>query len=98
MTIEKREEVMGLYDTYQKLLTEKQQEYFEEYYFDDLSISEIAQNHEVSRNAVFDQLKRVIGILEDYEAKLKLVAKFEQVEALNIPEQVKQSITDILKG
>ncbi|MDE7213906.1 MAG: DNA-binding protein, partial [Anaeroplasmataceae bacterium] len=59
MTFEKREEIISLYDAYGLLLTDKQRDYFESYYFDDLSISEIASNFEVSRNAVFDQIKRV---------------------------------------
>lgn len=98
MTLEKREEVINLYDVYQDLLTDKQKSYFEEYYFDDLSIGEIAENHTVSRNAVFDQLKRVIGILKDYEAKLKLVDKVNQIEKIDIPVSIKEEILDILKG
>ncbi|MDE7100539.1 MAG: hypothetical protein K2O05_01640 [Anaeroplasmataceae bacterium] len=98
MTLEKREEVINLYDVYQDLLTDKQKSYFEEYYFDDLSIGEIAENHAVSRNAVFDQLKRVIGILKDYEAKLKLVDKVNQIENIDMPSSTKEKILDILKG
>ncbi|MDE5565928.1 MAG: DNA-binding protein [Anaeroplasmataceae bacterium] len=98
MTLEKREEVINLYDVYQDLLTDKQKSYFEEYYFDDLSIGEIAENHTVSRNAVFDQLKRVIGILKDYEAKLKLVEKTSQIEDMDLPSSAKEKILDILKG
>lgn len=98
MTLEKREEVINLYDVYQDLLTDKQKSYFEEYYFDDLSIGEIAENHTVSRNAVFDQLKRVIGILKDYEAKLKLVDKVNQIENIDMPSSTKEKIIDILKG
>ncbi|MDE7095628.1 MAG: DNA-binding protein, partial [Anaeroplasmataceae bacterium] len=75
MTFEKREEIISLYDAYGSLLTDKQRDYFESYYFDDLSISEIATNFEVSRNAVFDQIKRVNLILMDYEGKLKIVDK-----------------------
>lgn len=98
MTIEKREEVIGLYDTYGMLLTDKQQAYFEEYYFDDLSIGEIAINHEVSRNAVFDQLKRVIGILMDYEEKLGIVSKVEKINQLSLTKPMKEKIMEILKG
>ena len=72
MTIDKREELIILYDTYSLLLTEKQKNYFEEYYFDDLSFTEIADNHGVSRNAVFDQIKKTLKILDDYEKKLHL--------------------------
>lgn len=75
MTIEKRAELIDCYDAYRSLLTPKQQIYFEAYYFDDWSITEIALNHAVSRNAVFDQIKRVSAILEEYEEKLAFIAK-----------------------
>lgn len=61
-----------LYDFYKDLLTDKQKKYFEEYYFMDFSLSEIAENYQVSRNAVFDQLNNTVKILENYEEKLKL--------------------------
>ena len=58
---------MNLYDYYGVLLTEKQQQYFENYYFDDLSLGEIAENDNVSRNAVHGQLKNVEERLQFYE-------------------------------
>lgn len=97
MTFEKREEIIGLYDTYGVLLTDKQKQYFESYYFDDLSISEIATNFEVSRNAVFDQLKRVNQILIEYEEKLKIVLKTQKIEKIKMPASVKEQIVNILK-
>ena len=66
---------MELFDMYQNLLTSKQQTYIESYYYDDLSITEISENLEVSRNAVHDLLKRSVAKLEDYESKLELVLK-----------------------
>ena len=75
MNIENRVELIELYDLYFELLTDKQKQYFEEYYFDDLSIGEIASNHEISRNAVHDQIKKVIKNLEDYESKIGLLKK-----------------------
>ena len=98
MTFEKREELIALYDTYKELLTDKQRQYFEEYYFDDLSISEIAINHDVSRNAVFDQVKRVASNLVEYEDRLKLVKKINEIQDLNINEDILNNILDILKG
>ncbi len=61
-----------LYSYYQNLLTTKQQSVFEFYYFEDYSISEIAESLEVSRNAVWDVLKNVEHNLEEYEQKLNL--------------------------
>lgn len=64
-----------LFDVYQDLLTEKQRLYVESYYLDDLSISEISENFEVSRNAAYDQIKRAVKKLEDFETKLQLLSK-----------------------
>ncbi len=65
----------NLYDYYGELLTDKQQEYYEDYYFNDLSLAEIAENNKVSRNAVHNQLKIAIEKLEFFEEKLKLYEK-----------------------
>ena len=65
----------NLYDYYGELLTDKQREYYEDYYFNDLSLAEIAENNNVSRNAVHNQLKIAIEKLEMYEEKLKLYEK-----------------------
>ena len=62
----------ALYDCYQLLLTEKQQSYFEEYYFYNLSFGEIGENEKISRNAVCKQVKDVCKKLEEYESKLHL--------------------------
>ena len=67
-------ELTRLYDLYQEVLTKKQQAYFEAYYFDDLSISEISENFGVSRNAVHDQVKRTVNKLEELEKNLRLSA------------------------
>lgn len=65
----------NLYDLYGDLLTDKQRQYFEDYYFNNLSFSEMADTYDVSRNAVFKQLHIVIDKLEEYEKKLKLLDK-----------------------
>ena len=49
--------ITNLYDCYGELLTDKQKEYFLDYYFDNLTLSEIADNNSVSRNAIHKQLK-----------------------------------------
>lgn len=98
MTIEQREELIELYDLYYSLLTDKQRQYFEEYYFDDLSIGEIAANHEISRNGVHDQLKRVVMILEEYEEKLGLSKKIKSIYSLDLDNETCEKIIDIIKG
>ena len=69
----------NLYDYYQNLLTEKQRLYFEEYYFNNLSLGEIAENYNVSRNAVFNQLKFVEKKLNEYEEYLQLYKKKNKI-------------------
>ena len=65
----------NLFDYYGELLNEKQQEYFKYYYFDNLSLSEIADNLNLSRNAIHKQLKQIEEKLEFYDNKLKLIDK-----------------------
>ncbi|MGN0973776.1 MAG: YlxM family DNA-binding protein [Bacilli bacterium] len=69
----------NLYDYYQNLLTEKQRLYFEEYYFNNLSLGEIAENYNVSRNAVFNQLKIAEKRLNEYENILQLYQKKNKI-------------------
>lgn len=64
-----------LYDLYGELLTDKQKNYFEDYYFNDLSFSEMAENYDVSRNAIFKQIHIVTDKLEEYESVLKIYEK-----------------------
>ncbi|MGL4338091.1 MAG: YlxM family DNA-binding protein [Turicibacter sp.] len=90
--LEKVNRVTELYDTYQDLLTKKQKEYFELYYFDDLSLSEIADEYNISRNAVFDNIKRTQKLLEDYETKLKVVQNREA--RFNLIEKIHQLVQD----
>lgn len=72
----------GLYDLYGSLLTDKQREYFENYYFHNLSLGEMAEVYHVSRNAIYRQLKIVVSKLEEYEKKLKLNEKLEKLNEI----------------
>lgn len=67
--------IISLYDIYNILLTSKQKLYFEDYYFNNLSLSEMSENYEVSRNAIHKQIKEVNSKLEDFELKLKIKEK-----------------------
>ncbi len=64
-----------LFEYYKSLLTTKQQEMFISYYDEDYSLAEIAASLSISRNAVWDTLKKVISLLDEYEAKLQLLKK-----------------------
>lgn len=80
--LEKKTYYIILFSYYKKLLTEKKQQIFTYYYEQDYSITEISEELNVSRNAVFDTLKKVTNELEHYEALLMLYAKEKQREAL----------------
>lgn len=90
--------LINLYDYYGDLLTKKQQEYFEEYYFDNLTLSEISENHSISRNAISKQLKDVITKLELYEDKLKLYAKGIKIKKLisNLDTKLQEKIKELI--
>ena len=64
-----------LLEIYGNLLTEKQRVLLENYYNDDLSLSEIAENDEITRQAVRDNLKKGENNLLEYEEKLGLMKK-----------------------
>ena len=88
-----------LYDTYGELLTDKQQNYFQEYYFNNLSLSELATRHNISRNAIHKQLKEKIKRLENYEDNLRLAKKNEMLE--NIvksisDEEIKRKLQEVI--
>ena len=91
--IEKRASLCLLFDFYGALLTEKQKFVFDLYYNNDLSLVEIAEQENISRQAIYDILKRTENILYDYEESLHLVVKFEKrkeelLKALDIIDNV----------
>ena len=69
-----------LYDFYGDLLTEHQKEIYGAYVQENLSYAEIAQEYEISRQGVHDLIRRVESILDEYEQKLHLVEKFQEVK------------------
>ena len=70
-----------LYDFYGELLNEHQRGVYEDAVFNDLSLSEIADEYGISRQGVHDLIKRVSNTLDGYEAKLHLVEKFMDTKA-----------------
>ena len=99
MDLLKRDYHISLFDTYKELLTEKQQEYFVLYYYEDYTLKEIAEYKNVSRNAVFDQLKKVINILEEYEEKLSLNKKTQLIESFSnkLSKELQEELLTIIK-
>ncbi|MGM2247148.1 putative DNA-binding protein [Bacillus cereus group sp. BceL085] len=80
--LEKTTRMNYLFDFYQSLLTQKQRSYMSLYYLDDLSLGEIAEEFDVSRQAVYDNIKRTEAMLEEYEEKLVLLQKFQERQQL----------------
>lgn len=80
MNIEKMVEVGMLFEQYKELLTDKQREIVSLYYEEDYSLGEISENLGVSRQGVYDTLKRSEKILREYESKLHLVVKLKDQE------------------
>lgn len=89
--LEKTTRMNFLFDFYQALLTDKQRSYMELYYLDDHSLGEIAESYSISRQAVYDNIRRTEAMLEEYEEKLKLFEKFQQRQ------EVLKQLTDALQ-
>lgn len=66
-----------LYDFYGELLTDRQKEFFDLYYNEDLSLAEIAENAGISRQGVRDVIVRAEGVMQEVEDKTGLIRRFE---------------------
>jgi len=75
--LEKQVHYYSLFVFYHQLLTTKQQQYFKNYFNDNLSLQEIASLQKVSRNAIYDSLQKVLLLLNQYENKLQLYQKYQ---------------------
>ncbi|NCD08571.1 MAG: DNA-binding protein [Negativicutes bacterium] len=75
---EQRMRLVRLYDIYGGLLTDRQQKCMEMHFYNDLSLSEIADEYSVSRQAIYDLLRRAEQLLEKYESRLKLFARNQE--------------------
>lgn len=70
-----------LYDFYGDLLTPRQKEFYDLYYNDDLSLSEIAENYDITRQGVRDIIVRAERALEDIEEKTGLIQRYHRTRA-----------------
>ncbi len=68
-----RVELTNLFDIYESLLTDREKEIFKYYYYEDLSLSEIGENLNITRTGVFNTIKKVEEKLTQFEASLKLM-------------------------
>ena len=81
-----------LYDFYGELLTEHQRKIYEDVVYNDLSLTEIAQENGISRQGVHDLVRRCNHLLQEYEDKLHLVDRFMRIRSR--VEQLKQLTND----
>ena len=97
MILDKFVEIANLFEIYSSLLSEKQKEYLEDHF----SLSEIAKNNNVSRQAIYDNIKRGIALLYDYEDKLKFyqIKKNIREELMNLKENyTKEKLEKIIEN
>ena len=89
-----------LFDCYGELLTEKENEVFKDYYFENLSMQEIADNNKVSKSVIHKTLQTAIEKLDFYEKILKINKKNEFLSNIlneeNIDE-IKEKIKSIIE-
>jgi len=82
-----------LLDCYQALLTDKQREMMDLYYNQDFTLVEIAEEMKISRQGVYDHIKRTAHLLQQYEDKMGLLETFQRQNI--IIQRMKQNITNI---
>ena len=95
--MENRDYLIILYDFYSELFNEKQRLYFENYYLENLSLSEISENLKVSRNAIHKSLQSMEEKLLFYERVLEAYKKNQQLRAI-IEKIENEQIKERLKG
>lgn len=105
--MEEKVKISMLCQIYGKLLTEKQYDLLDDYYNKDLSLSEIAENNDITRQAVRDNLKKGEAKLFEYENKLEIMQKVllqekivkeieNEINNLKIDNKAKENILDKL--
>jgi len=96
--MENREYICTLFDYYSQLLTDKQIQHFQDYYFDNLTLSEISENNNISRNAVHKTIKDAEEKLIFYEESLKLYSKSEEIKKIisNLDIDLKNKIKELI--
>ena len=88
----------SLFDYYGDLFTDKQKEYFIDYYFNNLTLQEIADNNNVSKNAVHKNIKDITKKLDYYEEKLKLYSNKKKIKELikDMDKNIKDKIEELI--
>jgi predicted DNA-binding protein YlxM (UPF0122 family) len=79
--LEKTNRMNMLFDFYEPLLTDKQRTFLMQYFIEDFTLGEIAAEVGISRQAVYEHIKRAETVLENYEAKLGLLGRHEALRS-----------------
>ena len=80
--MKEREYILSLYELYKELLSDRERDYFENYYYEDYNLQEIADNYEVSKSYVGKYINEIEDKLKKYESALKLHDKFGRIRSL----------------
>lgn len=80
--MKEREYIEGLYETYKNLLTEREREYFENYFYEDYNLQEIADNYEVSKSYVGKYVNGIETKLRGFEEALNIYDKFNKIKGI----------------
>jgi len=75
--LQKTNRINLLFDFYEPLLTDKQRTFLTQYFIEDFTLGEIAADFGISRQAVYEHIKRAETVLESYESKLGLLSRHE---------------------
>ena len=94
--MKEREYILTLYEIYKNLLNEREIEYFENYYFEDYSLQEIADNFKVSKSYVGKFLNGIEDKLNNYEKCLNINSKNNKIRDLVKNSDLKDKIEEIL--
>lgn len=97
MQIDDKISATALYEIYGQLLTSKQQEIFEEYYYEDNSIIEIAEDKEITKNAVYNSIQKSLKLLEKYENTLMIQQRYQDNIRVLKENNVKPEIVEQIK-
>ncbi len=94
--MEERDYLIALFEYYRNLLTDKQKNYFIDYYYDNLTMEEIAINDNISKNAVSKQIKIIKDKLKYYENNLNLYSNSINIKKIINDKKILDSIIEYI--
>ena len=96
--MKEREYIIELYAIYNNLLTTKQKSIFEKYYFEDLSLSEISENTNISKSYIGKTIQTTVEKVKQYESILNIHKKNQLILELIDNPKLKEKIKKIISG